>query len=192
MESQIINPVLILLMGVSGVGKGAILKSIIKKDKRFSPIPIYTDRLPRKGGDFSRICVSPDVFMEMIKKGDFLVWHTIFRQRYAIPKAEINKAFAQGKIPIQDYPEEIVSDVRNLVPTFTIYILPPSLAELKQRLSRDERNNDGHRFEEGKKELKRLKQEKFKNDNIDCVILNYDLDKATQKVLKAIYSKVFN
>lgn len=181
---------LILIMGPSGVGKSTIIKHLIEKDPNIISIPIYSDRKPRSSGNFGRTLVSPDVFSQMIENGEFLVWHKIYGNRYAIPKRMVLDALASGKIPIQDYPEEIVNDIRSKVPTHAIYVVPPSLEVLKQRLDLDERNHDGKRFEAGKEEIGRLKKLEFKNDNIDYVVINHDIEKTVEEVLKVIHSAI--
>ncbi|HVZ67286.1 MAG TPA: hypothetical protein VG917_03420 [Patescibacteria group bacterium] len=188
-KPQIVTPKLVLLLGPSGVGKTEIIKRLTQLDNRIVASPVYTDR-PARADDVGRVSVSPEVFEQMEKDGEFLHRKDIYGSRYAMSKKTIMEALSNGQVPIQDFPIEDIPALKDKAPIYTIYILPPSLTELKRRLGMDNRDIDGSRYEESKAELLKYVKQHFKSDNIDDVVINKDVIQATQQVLNSIYSKV--
>lgn len=182
------HPALVLLLGPSGAGKTEIIKNLVEKDSRIVPVPVYTDR-PQRVEDVGRKSITPEEFSRLIETGEILSWQQIYGNRYGVSREAVEKAISEGNVPIQDYPEELIKDIRSKIPVQTIYITPPSLGTLRQRINNDERDVDGQRYEKSREELLSLVKKHFKTDNIDGVVINKNLDQAANQVLKLIYKK---
>ncbi len=185
------HPALVLLLGPSGAGKTEIIKKLIERDSRIVSVPVYTDR-PQREGDIGRKSIKPQDFSRLIQTGEILSWQQIYGNRYGVSREAVEKAISEGNVPIQDYPEDLIEDIKGKIPVQTIYITPPSLGTLRQRINNDGRDLDGQRYEKSREELLRLVKKHFKTDNIDGVVINKDLDKAVSQVLELIYQKAGN
>ena len=82
----------------------------------------------------------------MIEAGEFVEWAHVFGYRYGTPKAPVKQALRKGRDILFDIDWQ---GARQLEPDFgehlvTIFLLPPSMAELEHRL-----HSRGHRFGRG-------------------------------------------
>ncbi len=176
--------------GVSGVGKTTIMNELKKLDKRFSYIPPETTRLLRpEETDKKHISLS-----EMNKKeeqGEYLTVNEINGIHYGTPKKPIRDAFNQQAFPMLDFPigrHDLIKEYTN-DRIYTVYLKPPSLEELYNRLSYDGRDATGERFLSAKKELEDYNKGKFSS------IIDTDLVSETGKakeVARNIYSDFIN
>ena len=127
---------LFVFSGPSGAGKGTILNELIKKDDFVFSVSMTT-RKPRPGevdGE-SYYFVSQEKFDETIKNGGFLEYVHKFEKSYGTPKEPILKMLAEGKHVILDIEMEGALNVKKLYPeAVLIFVLPPSLEVLKERL----------------------------------------------------------
>lgn len=147
----------LLLLGPSGTGKSTIVHELKRLDSRFVYISPLITR-PLREGEEDKVSVSDSTMDEMSKTGEFLAINNLYGIRYATPKITITNALQEGRFPILDWPISKLSIMTDAFPNnlLSIYIEPPSLAELKKRLNKDGRDLDGFRFNEAVTELKRL------------------------------------
>lgn len=128
---------MIIVCAPSGSGKTTILKSLLqaRPDLHFSVS--HTTRPPRskeqEGVDY--YFVTPSVFEDMIAQNDFLEYVHNYDHYYGTSRRPLEKALRQGQTVILDLETEGVARVKDLYPTsLSIFILPPSLQALKDRL----------------------------------------------------------
>lgn len=168
---------LVVLSSPSGGGKTSICREVVKilKDAAYS-ISVTT-RAPRKNETFGKdyLFVTEKKFKEMIAKKQFAEWARVFGKYYGTLKKHIERAFQknltlfftldpQGALALKKkYPDAIL-----------IYILPPSITELKRRLQK--RKTDSSRTIQ--KRLKEALREISFWDKYDYVIVNRDLKKS--------------
>lgn len=162
---------ILALLGPSGVGKSSTRALLRSLDPRFTVIPAWTTRPPRDS-DIDRVHVTDEEFERAYSKDDFLPVNEVYGARYATPKAPIWAALNRGDFPLLDWPIEFLGDLQRAFPTHTVsvYLRPPSSAELRRRLLLDRRDLNGERLRRGLKELtdfRRLKMAK----GVDAVIL---------------------
>ena len=159
----------ILILGVSGVGKSSLIREISSLDNRFSYIKPVTNRVLREGEN-DKIYSSEDKIIKLKESGDLIIVNEIYGNLYGTPRKPIITALNNSKFPILDWPVDKLELMKKYFPKdiYTIYILPPSLEELRNRMSIDGRIKFGSRWEEAVKELKDLNLENFdyyyKND----------------------------
>lgn len=182
---------LFVLSGPSGAGKGSICKKLIRKESVDLSVSMTT-RAPREGETHgeSYFFVTEEDFRQTIDSHGFLEYAKIYDHYYGTPKKHVMDMLAQGKDVILEIEMQGAFQIKNTYPTGTlIFVLPPSLAELRKRLI--------ERGTEDEEEI-RIRQQATLNEidlihDYDYYIINDDLDEAVQKVehiISAEHSKV--
>ena len=164
------------LSSPSGAGKTTIVDAVLKRDKSVSRVVTATTRAPRKGEkdgkDYHFLTIKQ--FEQAIKKGQMLEWAQVHTHYYGIPKKSVDTLLKKGICPILVIDVQGARTVKNEYPqAATVFIVPPSLKELKKRiLGRNDNTQDIEiRLETAKKEMQEL-------DRYDYALLNDDLEKA--------------
>ena len=129
---------LIVLSSPSGAGKTTISRMLLDADDEIAMSVSATTRPMRPGehdGKDYRF-VEDDEFDRMIREGEFVEWANVFGYRYGTPKAPVKQALKGGRDILFDIDWQ---GARQLEPDFgehlvTIFLLPPSMAELERRL----------------------------------------------------------
>jgi guanylate kinase len=122
---------------------------------------------------------------EKIANGDFLEWEQVYEGRYyGTLKSELDRIWSEGKVVVFDVDVKGGINIKNMLKdeAFAIFIMPPSVEELKKRL--EGRNTET--AESLQQRLARAEMEISKSDNFDTVILNDDLTLAVNEVEKCI------
>ena len=175
----------LLLLGPSGVGKSTLIKELMNVDSRFVYISPYITR-PLREDEKDKIFVTNETMNDMANKGEFLVINEIYGIKYATPRKPIEEAFRSGKFPVLDWPIHKIGIMTDAFgeQLYQVYISPPSLEELKVRIDKDNRDQNGARFKEAENELKKFWAGKF-DDVLDIKVVN----KVGQfpQIAKAIY-----
>ena len=132
-----LNKAILLLSGPSGAGKTSLLETALKNKPFLSKTVTFTTRPPRRGeksGD-SYFFVSRDQFLKLRSAGAFLEWAEIHKELYATAFQEILRIWESGKSVIKDVDTQGGENIKKILPqAVTVFIYPPSLAELKKRL----------------------------------------------------------
>ncbi len=183
------NP-FVLLLGPSGTGKSSIIRNLREVDERIIFVSPMTDR-PLRAGEKDKISVETETFTDLMEQHIFLVVNQLYGYRYGTPRTTINSIIEDGGIPIMDFPlakMPALAEYESII--YSIYVVPPTLSELKRRLDADGRSKGNTRFEEAKKELLELGRIHFRHQDIQAVIINRDLDRATQEVYSLIQRRI--
>lgn len=178
------GPVLVVLTGPSGAGKDSVLERL-RALGRFHIGVNATDRPPRpeeiEGRDY--YFVSTDRFGEMLREGDLLEHARVYRQWKGVPRAPVRAALDRGEDVVLRTDIQGARFIRSLVPgTVTIFLAPPSDAELKRRL----RTRGGDSDEQIAVRLRTAKEEMAAADEFDHVVINDDLDRAVAEAVAII------
>jgi len=174
----------VVLSSPSGGGKTVIARSLLKKHPEFGRSISFTTREKRKGEKegVDYYFVSRKDFQKKIKERQFAEWALVFGNYYGTPKKNIQKA--EGKIKVLFLVLDVQGGLavkRKYPDSVLIFILPPSLIELKKRLSR--RGTD--KPEVIKKRLKVALKEITFCKRYDYIVVNRKL-KDTVKLLEEI------
>ena len=139
----------LLICGVFGVGKTTIIKKIISLDGRFSYISPFVTR-PLRPGEMDKISISEKIFLEMENRQEFVIVNEFFGIKYGTPKKLIDESFNNYKFPILDWQAKDLEKIVSLYgdKLFIVYLLPPSLNSLLNRIGKDSRNSQEKRIEE--------------------------------------------
>lgn len=172
----------------SGSGKTTILKQIFEKFPNLFGFSVSATNRPARDGEIDGrdyYFLSDNQMKEKIANGDFLEWEQVYEGRYyGTLKSELDRIWSEGKVVVFDVDVKGGINIKNMLKdeAFAIFIMPPSVEELKKRL--EGRNTET--AESLQQRLARAEMEISKSDNFDTVILNDDLTLAVNEVEKCI------
>jgi guanylate kinase len=131
------NGLLVVISGPSGAGKGTICKKLIEEVEDLSVSVSATTRKPRNGEveGVSYFFIGRDEFTRRIEKEEFLEYAEVYGNYYGTPKKEVLKKLEDGKNVILEIDIQGALKVKKNYPDGVfIFILPPSIKELKNRI----------------------------------------------------------
>ena len=182
---------LFVLSGPSGAGKGTICDKLVELGLADLSISMTTRNCRGKEiPDVSYYFVSQEEFQKTIDENGFLEWAEIYGNRYGTPKAPVLKKLEAGRDVILEIEMQGALNVKKAYPdAVLIFVLPPSLSELKRRLrarGRDTEEQIEIRSKSVMDEIKKI----YEYDNY---IVNADLGQAVsdaKKILSGEYTKI--
>jgi guanylate kinase len=128
---------LFVVVAPSGAGKTSLVAELLKREPNIGLSISYTTRPPREGEAHGREYhfVSRAEFERMIASGDFLEHANVYGNYYGTSRRWIETELAGGHDVLLEIDWQGARQVRALFPRMVgIFILPPSLSELKRRL----------------------------------------------------------
>lgn len=128
---------LFVISGPSGAGKGTIIKELIKQIDVELSISATT-RKPRPGEIHGKsyYFVESEQFQKMIEQGDFLEYAKVYENFYGTPKTKVLKQLDEGHDVILEIDIQGAMKVKEVFPKAVfIFILPPSMGELRRRIT---------------------------------------------------------
>jgi guanylate kinase len=129
---------LFVVVAPSGAGKTSLVNALLAAERGFRLSVSYTTRAPREGEVDGREYhfVSREAFEAMIAAGDFLEYADVYGNYYGTSRRWIETELAGEHDVLLEIDWQGAQQVRRLFPPVVgIFILPPSLAELRQRLT---------------------------------------------------------
>lgn len=176
---------LFIVSAPSGAGKTSLLAHCLTKNPQLNLSISHTTRAPRKGevdGENYHF-VSKDDFEKMITAGQFLESATVFDHYYGTSQPEVEKQLMAGNDLVLEIDWQGAQQVRKKIKSnVSIFIVPPSLEVLKQRLS--DRGQDDPQVIE--RRLAEAREEISHYPEFDYLIINDDFEQAS-KELNAIF-----
>ena len=173
---------LIVLSSPSGAGKSTIARMLLESDSEVTMSVSATTRPKRPGevDDVDYHFVDDAQFQALIEGDELAEWAYVFDHRYGSPKEPIKDALREGRDILFDIDWQ---GARQLEPDFgehlvTIFLLPPSMAELEQRLHR--RGTDSKTVIDDR--MKRAADEIDHWAEYDYVLVNRDMDACLAQV----------
>jgi guanylate kinase len=128
---------LVVLSAPSGAGKTTLVKALVAAHPELRFSISYTTRPARPGEEHGRdyFFVAEPAFLGMIEAGEFLEHALVFGNRYGTSRAQIEDLLARGHDVLLEIDWQGARQIRANAPGCrTVFILPPSLAELERRL----------------------------------------------------------
>ncbi len=177
---------LFILSAPSGAGKTTVAERLLKQLEGIERIVTATTREPRPGekNGVDYIFMSKEEFERGIKEGKFLEYANVYGNYYGTPRDQVEENLKRGIDSLLVIDVQGAFKVKSIMPSaVTIFLLPPSLEELKRRmLSRGFRDkNINVRLETAKKEIPCAKR-------FDYIIINDFVDKAVEQLKSIIIS----
>lgn len=176
---------LIVISAPSGAGKGTIINKMLEKNNNLWLSVSETSR-PMRANDIDGITYhfcTKEEFEEKIKDDYFLEYALYANNYYGTPKKYIQEHLSKGQDVILEIEIQGAMQIKKLIPeALFIFIMPPSLNELKKRLVGRGTDTKG-------KILERFKiayQEMNDVTKYNYVVVNDEIDVAADKILSII------
>ena len=181
------NGKLVLFSGPSGVGKDTVLEIVLAKDKSLQKSISCTTRSIRynevNGVDYYFISI-PE-FQKMIDNNEVLEYAYFGSNIYGTPKAPIDKWLSEGKTVILKIEVQGAANIKRLYPdSISIFILPPSMEELENRL----RSRGTEDETDVKKRLEIAHNEIDMSKEYDYLVVNDNIEKTSEDVLNILHN----
>jgi len=168
---------LYIVAAPSGGGKTSLIKALLEKENRVSLSISYTTRNPRPGekDGVHYHFVDDAAFVDLIAKNAFLEHAEVFGHRFGTGREAVKKLLGSGFNVLLDIDWQGARQVRKSFPDCcTIFILPPSLKTLRNRLGRRGQDSDDvieERMREARAEISHSQE-------FDFLIINNNFDEA--------------
>jgi guanylate kinase len=179
--------VLVILSGPSGVGKDTLIQAWSKVNPRVQRVITCTTRAPREGevNGVHYHFLSKEEFEQRMKRGELLEQEPVYTETmYGTPRDGVESLLAEGRIAVLNVDVNGAKAIKKLFPSaITVFILPPSMDELRQRLTKRNPNANPKRVEE---RLKRAEMEIAQADWYEHRIVNDDIETAVRKLQEII------
>jgi guanylate kinase len=130
---------LFVVAAPSGAGKSSLVKALLELDSRVHPSVSHTTRPPRGQERHGReyFFVSTQEFDAMVAGNAFVEWAHVFGQRYGTSKKAIEERIAAGEDVVLEIDWQGALQIRRVFANAVlVFILPPSIEELRSRLQR--------------------------------------------------------
>jgi guanylate kinase len=178
---------LIVLTGPSGVGKGTLLRSLRQRHPELFLSISVTTRSPRPGeiDGLHYYFVDRPEFERMVANGDLLEWAEFAGNCYGTPRSPVEAQIAKGDLVILEIELEGARQVRRTFPeAIQIFLLPPSMAELEDRIRGRGQDSEGAIA----RRLHRAQEEVAAAAEFDVQIVNDDLEKALNRIEETLFA----
>ncbi len=174
--------VMLVLASPSGAGKSSITRALFAQDTSIRLSVSVTTRAKRTDEIEGTHYYFRDVktFEQMRANGELLEWAQVHDNFYGTPRAQVEEQLSNGNDILfdVDYQGTLQLYEKCRADMVTVFILPPSITELKARLERRAQDSSGTI----ERRLKNAKVELDHYDEYDYVLVNEDLEASTQKV----------
>ena len=178
-----------VLSSPSGAGKTTLTKKIAENNSNFIISVSHTTRKPRpnevNGRDYH--FVSGEEFNKLVKSNSFFEHANIFDNKYGTLKKPVEEFSSQGKNVLFDIDWQGTQQLKKIdnISLVTIFILPPNIKVLKERLL------NRHQGQEKiiEKRMNKFNEEVSHWNEYNYVVVNDDLNKCYNKILEIIDSE---
>ena len=173
----------------SGAGKTTIAKRLLIRHPEFMKSVSFTTRYKRKGEKEGKdyLFLSKEAFLKKAEKGEMVEWAEVYGSYYGTPRSMFRKASKEKKVLLLVLDVQGGMQIKRKYPqSVLVFVLPPTLTELKRRLK--------GRGAEGQSQLDlrlkaALKEIKFWS-NYDYIVVNRNLGEAVKSIEEIIYGEL--
>lgn len=172
---------LLVLSGPSGAGKGTLAKMLLERDEAFHFSVSATTREPRPGevDGVDYHFLTPEQFESLECNGEFLETATVHEHQYGTLFKPVLQQMDEGRDLLLDIDSQgALSVMGKLADCVTVFILPPSYAELERRLR--ERNTECE--EDIQRRLRNARNEVPMMNRYRYVIVNDEIEDAYRQL----------
>lgn len=172
---------LVVISGPSGAGKGSIIQEVIKNNDHIWLSVSMTSRKIRgqevEGKEY--YFITREEFEAKIAHGEMLEYTEYSGNYYGTPRGKINEHLESGQDVILEIEIEGALNIKKMLPdTIFIFIMPPSMQELKKRLENRKTETEDKII----RRFKRAYQEINEVTKYNYVVVNDELEQAVSKV----------
>ena len=171
---------LLVVSGPSGCGKGTVCDLLRQRNRELIYSISATTRRPRPGEQdgVNYFFLTQKQFQNQVKEDGFLEWAEVFGNLYGTPRRWVEDRLARGRDVLLEIDTQGALQVKASYPAgILLFLLPPSMAELKRRIDGRGTENAAERerrFQAARQEIAQIR-------NYDYLVVN---DEVTQAVLK--------
>lgn len=189
MNSQHIGNIFII-SAASGTGKTTLVSRLTHHYDTIRVAVSHTTRPPREGEQHGKqyYFVSPEKFMQLVGDGVFLEHAQVFGNYYGTSMLEVRELINKGVDVILEIDVQGATQIRQALPNaISIFILPPSLAVLEERLRKRKTDSEEvivRRLNEARHEIQQAIE-------FDYIVVNNDLVETENHLLSIIRSQRF-
>ena len=189
MNSQHIGNIFII-SAASGTGKTTLVSRLTHHYDTIRVAVSHTTRPPREGEQHGKqyYFVSPEKFMQLVGEGVFLEHAQVFGNYYGTSMLEVRELINKGVDVILEIDVQGATQIRQALPNaISIFILPPSLAVLEERLRKRKTDSEDvivRRLNEARHEIQQAIE-------FDYIVVNNDLVETENHLLSIIRSQRF-
>jgi len=180
---------LVIISAPSGAGKTTIVKHLLDSGLKLAFSVSATTRPLRgnetDGEDYFFLTI-PE-FKKRIENNEFVEWEEVYKdQYYGTLKSELERIWAKGQFVLfeVDVKGGITLKKKFGTNSIALFIMPPSVKELENRLIKRATDNP----EKIKMRVEKAREEMKLADEFDTVIVNHQLDQAKKEALKIVSS----
>ena len=176
---------IVIISGFSGVGKGTVVKELMKNFDHYALSVSMTTRNPRDGEEHgvNYYFVTNEVFEKMIKEDGFLEHAGYVDHYYGTPRAFVEENIANGTDVILEIEVQGAMQIKKDHPeSVLIFVTTPSAREMARRLI-------GRKTETKEQILGRFKKAVIEADEMkqyDYIVINDDLDECVQELNRIV------
>jgi guanylate kinase len=168
---------LLILSSPSGAGKTTLTRNLVEQDSGIR-LSISVTTRPRRPSEIDRVhyrFIDVADFHDLRERGDLLEWAEVHGNFYGTPRRPVERALAEGQDMLFDIDWQGAAQIAEKMraDVVTLFVLPPSMAELKARLER--RAEDAH--EVIARRLANAREEIAHWQVYDYVLVNDDLQR---------------
>jgi guanylate kinase len=180
---------LFVITAPSGAGKTSLVRALMQRESSLGFSISCTTRKQRPnevhGKDYYFV-ESTTEFMRMVEADEFLEFAEVFGNRYGTPRRPVEEALAAGRNLILEIDWQGAQQVRRAMPEcVTIFILPPSRAELERRLrgrGTDSEHVIQRRLSDAVSDMKHW-------DEFTYAVVNDDFDRAVDELQAIVHGR---
>ena len=178
---------LIVISAPSGCGKTTLVDRLLKRHPDWVRSVSVTTRPPRTGEKSGQdyFFVDSSMFKKMVQENALLEHARVFDQDYGTPKSFVMEQLKRGKKVILAIDVQGTKKIKKMaddIPVFTIFVLPPSVKILRERL--EGRNTESP--EQIDKRVDVAQDEIKEAGHYDVTVINQTLDQSVLEIEQAI------
>jgi guanylate kinase len=171
-----------VLSSPSGAGKTTLSRLLMQEEQNLRMSVSVTTR-PKRPGEVDGVdyhFVTPETFSTMVARGDLLEHATVFGNSYGTPKQYVEEALAGGTDMLFDIDWQGTQQLKNTCrkDLASVFILPPSMAELENRLRKRAQDSD----EVVRYRMAKAADEIIHWDAYDYVVINHDVTETLEQI----------
>ena len=174
---------ILILSSPSGAGKTTLTRMLMQDSALDLTLSVSVTTRKQRASEMDGVhyhFIEPHEFERMKAGGELLEWAEVHGHAYGTPRAPVEKVLAEGRDMLFDIDWQGAKQVRERLgdDVVSIFVLPPSMRELRARLERraeDTASSIEARFENARREIERWRDYHY-------VVVNDDLKRAYRDV----------
>jgi len=169
---------LVVVSGPSGVGKGTVIRTLAEHTNFHLSVSATTREMrPGESDGKEYFFLTQDEFSDWVEQGKMLEWAEYAGNKYGTPRQAVESKLAEGHDVLLEIEVQGARQIAESMPhAIMVFILPPSLEELEERLrGRGDTSNISERLETARAELAQV-------DMFNHSVVNEDVDRAADEL----------